>query len=519
MWPLVCNEIGLSYDQEDRIRHRQRSVLSNSRAWIHRHTALATKRVIVSVATALAGEHEAAKRREKSLMSVLTPEQQVRFMAWVGHRSDAVRRLAESKLRTRSGVGGGRAKTKGGGTAAVGDVEPVMDKDEDEDEYKTSPGRHISANLYIIDHRLSKVKQRIPPDTPTFVPPEKLKKLSRRPSFESLAGRQGELEGSNAKQLNRESSFPSTGSLKRSLDAALGSDRSMDPSAVKMNSSQNNVTPESAYAAGQTAAMAVLNGILPIVPKSALCHSPSPNLHNTAFPSPPTVLSTQSQSFHRTAATPLVLNSQPATHRALSQQHYSLSLPLKTARTAPPIPAGSNDVVDDIPMPTPVSVLLRTSDDFIMESYEEPLHAAMPSGVAPTESNFAVPEMTTSYSYVPDTSASATGTGLLLSNHHQSAPQLYSSPSPIYSLPSIPESSCDNPTVEQANDSSENPVVTVEQTISSSENPVVNQQDVKVEDDTDVLIDLALEDLPEIQEDDWAIGEGFDMDVDQEGAT
>lgn len=498
MWPLVCHEIGLSYDQEERLRQRQRSVLANSGAWLHRHTALATQQVIDSVTTALGGGHEAAKRRERKLMSILTPEQRIKFLVWANRRSHVARRLAESKS---GGVVKGAAITCGSGGGDEGESFG------EEDKYKTLPDRHVSANLYIIDHRLSKVKQRIPLNTPNFVHPTKLKKLSRRPSFESLAGRQGEPDSHNSKQLNRETSFPSIGSLKRSLDAALGNGSCMDSSGVTVNSPQTAVTPESAHAAGQEAAMATLNDVLPIVPKLAFCYSSNPNPHYAMFPPSQVVPSTQSKILHPAAATLQAPN--------LSQQQYSLPLPPETTSIAVPSPLDSYDIVDDIPMPTPVSVLLRTSDDFIMEAYEEPLDAVSPPSIAAADSDIVVPEVTSSSTYCTDTSAIATGTRLLLNNRHQSAPQLYSSPLRIYPsfLPAapmavIPESSTDNPTVEQVSNSLENPVAE-------------QLGDVAVESRGDSLVDFALEDLPEIEieANDWAIGEGFYMDIDQEGAA
>ena len=109
--------------------------------------------------------------------------------------------------------------------------------------------------------------------------------------------------------------------------------------------------------------------------------------------------------------------------------------------------------------------------------------------------------MTSSSSYAVATSVLAAGTGLPLSNQHQSAPQLYSSPSPDFSYSSllpapmamIPESSLDNPVVEPVGD-------------------------VGVGGGGD-MVDFALEDLPEMVVDDWAIGEGFDMDVDPAGGS
>eukprot|EP00584_Thalassiosira_punctigera_P001439 CAMPEP_0172532808 /NCGR_PEP_ID=MMETSP1067-20121228/5718_1 /TAXON_ID=265564 ORGANISM="Thalassiosira punctigera, Strain Tpunct2005C2" /NCGR_SAMPLE_ID=MMETSP1067 /ASSEMBLY_ACC=CAM_ASM_000444 /LENGTH=1190 /DNA_ID=CAMNT_0013317361 /DNA_START=74 /DNA_END=3646 /DNA_ORIENTATION=- len=491
MWPLVCHEIGLSYDQEERIRQCQRSVLGNSDVWIHRHTALATKNVIESVHAAVARARVAAERREKSLMGILTPEQRVKFLAWTSRKSDVIRRLGESKFSLSSSGGASR-----GDGASSG-----------EGEYETSPDRHIAANMYIIDHRLSKVKQRAPLDTPNFVHPAKLKKLSRRPALESLAAQQSESDSGNSK-LNCETSFPSTGSLKRSLNDALGSgdNSSADPNSTMINSSsQNNgVTPESAYAAGQAAVMAAFSDILPIIPKSALPYAPNPqNAMSVTYPTLAAPSSSPAVASQPQVVQPMLAIFKPQSQsvKAVVPQHHPL--PPHSTTTSATTPPLDPDVVD-IPMPTPVSVLLRTSDDFISElPYDEPLEAeavmALPLSTIPANSEFAIPEQATSSYTAPG--AGTDGTGLLLSHRHQSAPQLHqpSSPSPDlgYSslLPAapmtmIPESSLVN-------------------------NPIVGQVGVGVGD----IGDFALEDLPEMEADDWAIGEGFDMDVDQKGAT
>jgi len=283
-------------------------------------------------------------------------------------------------------------------------------------------------------------------------------------------------------------------------------------SAMMMHSSsQNGVSPESAHAAGQAAVMVTLNDILPIIPKSALHYSPNPNPHYTtaayppqAVPSSSTVVVSQPQAFQ---PAPAPKYQQPSGNNIMPQ-HYSLQLQSSTSSATTPSPTYDlNEVVDDIPMPTPVSVLLRTSDDFISElPYEESLEVAMmapsPSAIAAANSDYAIPEQVASFSYEAATGTSTTATaGLFLGNRHQSAPQLhhslgsppqdfgYSSLSLAAPMAMIPESSLVN-------------------------NPIVGQ----VGRDGDIG-DFALEDLPELGADEWAIGEGFDMDVEQEGAA
>ncbi|KAL7549533.1 hypothetical protein ACHAWF_012791 [Thalassiosira exigua] len=459
MWPLTCHEIGLSYDQEDRIRQCQRSVLANGQSWVHRHTALAARSVVEGLHDAMGGAQQAARRRERSLMGVLTPEQRVKFLAWANRRSHDVRRLAEARI----------------GPAPV-------------EEYQTSPDRHVAANLYVVNHWLSKVKQRAPPDKPDLVHPSKLTKLGRRPSFESLAGHQSESEGSS--KLNRDTSFPSTGSLKRSLNDALGVDNfANDPNAA--NPPQSGTKPEAAQAASHAAVVAALKDVLPIVP--ALKYAP--NLHHPVQPPQAVLSQPQPTAMVTSQPRPMLQGAAVSKPKYQQRRHSTLSMPPNVPSAVAQVTSAPTDPdVVDIPMPTPVSVLMSTSDDFISPyRHEEPLRARVVAfAPAPTGGpvvDLATPESVTSYA----TGGSGVMGSGLLGSRHQSAPQLSlggSSPSPDLAYPSmrpapmaaIPEWS--NPSVMGAAGGGN-------------------------------IADFALEDFPEMAADDWAIGEGFDMDVDE----
>ena len=436
MWPLLCHEVGLSYDQEDRIRQTQRQVLANSQTWVHRHTALSTQNVIESVHTVLGGAQQAAKRREHTLMSILTPEQRLKFLAWASRKQNVLKKMADAKIAA-SGNGGGSRE-----------------------EYQTSPDRHVAANLYIIDHQLSKVKQRLP-HAPSLVHPSRFKKLSRRPDFESLAGLQNESDG----KLSR---VDSTGSIKRSLDDMAIRENPNDPSGM-LNPSQNNITPESAQSAGQGAVMEALKDVMPIIPKSALHYSQNP--HYVAYPPQP-MLSSQpaavpsAQPFHQPQLQFSVAKSKTQVRRVAKPKQSTVP----ARNIAVPFPDPLLDtLVDNIPMPTPVSVLLSTADDFIAP--QEPVHQQQQEYWS---AGFTIPEPIPSIT----TDYTATAAGRLSTNHqHQSAPD-FSYPS-LLSAPMamIPEISL---------------------------NPPLREGDI---------VDFALQDLPEMEADDWAIGEGFDMDM------
>ncbi len=442
MWPLFCHEVGLSYEQEDRVRACQRAVLADSKTWITRHTAVATRNVIESTHTAISGMHEAAKGRENAILSVLTPEQRVKFLGWAARKAEAIRRVAEAKV---------GASSDGG-------------------EYEVSPDRHVAANMYIVDHQLSKVRQRVPPMT-GFVHQSRLKKLSRRPSFESLAGQEGGNMESNAKMTRDTSltSFPSTGSLKRSLDDLM----SDDVGSMAMHTSHVGVTPEAAQSAAQGAVASVLRDVMAIVPKTSLHYSQLPHYRpfapvaSTQQPFHPSPLRSASSMQTKPRAAPMPMP-QSVPSAALPQ-----FTPIPTSVAAAEAAAPSSDASDDIdiPMPTPVSVLLRTSDEFLSPNeVDDP----SPMEVSSSHQGGFIPAPEPASSSFQPSKARA----------YQSAPQLYNGendhdypsllPSPMAMIP-VPEEGSLMNNAEQINDNDE----------------------------------FLLENLP-LDADDWAIGEGFE---------
>ncbi|KAK1746895.1 hypothetical protein QTG54_002239 [Skeletonema marinoi] len=224
--------------------------------------------------------------------------------------------------------------------------------------------RHVAANMYIIDHKLGKVKQRVPPVAGKYVNPSQLKKLGRRPCFESLGGYDKDNTMSNFHQeMSRNDSAGSL--LKRSLD-----DMSLGGTSSGLDTNVTAVTPEAAQAAGHAAASVFLKDVLPIILR---LHSPQ-------------------------------------------QQHFN----------------AASSTFDDIPMPTPVSVLLQTPDDFLNPSDGGVNDNDMMGGVDPTAAIDPIP-------FVPEPVASSS---ISMMSRHQSAPEfgqyLGSPTAPIGMVP-VPE--------------------------------------------------------------------------------
>ena len=513
MWPLVCHEISISYEQEEKVRGMQRTILSNADGWIHRHTALATRKVIEGVHDVVCGSQAAAGERERNLMRILTPEQSLKYMGWTKRRADLIKRLAERTARVGRGA---VAAYAGSCNAETGNCS--------DGEYKISSDSHLSANLYIINHILSKVLQRQQQEqqrcgtnssATVSIPTKKLRKLGRRPSYESLAGLQAAEDAAKSKKSSPEESHLSTGSLKRSLTSMTSlvgdsyNDSNNDLNAV----SSIAITLETAQIAGQAAVISVLRDVLPIVPKEAWYHPPS-----GAIVQPLTMTAVPSSSEPQAARKPK------------SSQQIQL---LQKVKPRPAHPQQSQpsqfDIpdVDNIPMPTPVSELLRTSDDYLVppEAYErqEPLVAHNSNGFTSLPIGYA--------------------------SRHRSAPQLeafshssndtYPSFMPSQKMASIPEmdvlTSHNNTVIAQVNHHGRD--FAMPEQINSHSSYTSQQlghrhQSAPQFDTVSIMtmmpeIDYTVPDsdfamleefdfssqLPGMDADDWAIGEGFEMDV------
>lgn len=160
MWPLLCNEIGLSYDQEEKVRTFQRNLLQDSNSWLDRHSGFATKKLVAATHDAVQALTLRAGQRERGTASILAPEQRSKLLSWSSHNRDRMSRF----------------------TASV----PPSYKSPLVQHREPSPQYHVSANLYILADRLNKVLETVPRAAP-LITGKRFKKLSRRPCFESLS--------------------------------------------------------------------------------------------------------------------------------------------------------------------------------------------------------------------------------------------------------------------------------------------------------------------------------------------
>ena len=180
MWPLFCNEIGLSYDQEEKLRAIQRTLIQDHSTWVDRHTAFASRKVIQSAHDATQALTFRAGQRERSTMSILSNEQRMKMMQWSLKNRD---RVAHSTVATVPTITSHRRHI--------------------------NPKYHLAANLYILNEQLQQVLLTIPRAAPLLIGAA-LKRLSHRPSFEALGA-----SDDRSNEMSRDGSYPSSGSLKR----------------------------------------------------------------------------------------------------------------------------------------------------------------------------------------------------------------------------------------------------------------------------------------------------------------
>lgn len=279
MWPLFCNEVALSYDQEERIRTLQKELLSNQESWLHRHTGAASEHILQSSHAAIANAAETIKHRERMMMDVLTPVQQAKFLVWIAEKRklDATKlaTLIASRFASNQLIGG---VGSGGDGGDDGDVE--MDTGAGTEtggapskEIEADAQRHEAANLYILNHQLSTATSRlVAPTSPKVLPKHTLAKFARRPAFESLAT-VDEIKGPTQRKGRKMSKDSSSGNLKRcSSEISMSEDMGfMKKSASGTSlSGTSSLTPEAAQTACATHVYQALGNITNLIPSNRL---------------------------------------------------------------------------------------------------------------------------------------------------------------------------------------------------------------------------------------------------------
>jgi hypothetical protein len=236
MWPLFCNEVGLSYEQEERVRAYQRTLLATRESWLHRHAAFAAGKTMQTLHDAVQALTTRVGQREKSdSLAWLSEPQRMKLATWSARHRDQLAQLVVANTPT---------------TAT-----PT---------YRVSPALHAAANLYALNYQLQMVVNAAGGPAVPIVVGGTLKKLSRRPLFESLGGGN---KGEGEEGMSRNGSFASTGSLKRSMnEMSVVDDDDGDENMDRPHDSA--VSPQEAEAAAAPLVEETLGHLREIIPAS-----------------------------------------------------------------------------------------------------------------------------------------------------------------------------------------------------------------------------------------------------------
>lgn len=301
MWPLFCNEVGLSYDQEEKVRAFQKALLLSNEGWLQRHAASASCLLMQSTHdTVQALAHNIGLRQKAVVHDCLTLEQKRKFLVWSDQNSARIARASKGAENT--------ARIDGN------------------DGYKLSEEHHDAANMYILNNRMQNIVSTL--STPDIlVNKATLRRFSRRPSFESLGSCMA-MEKKEEEGLSRESSFASTGSLKRSASELSVSEEER----VQIHC----IPPEEAEATAKPAieaALGFVKELIPVPPSPVVAVS---SAVKPVFSMPPPPPKTHQHyavagASHQPLPSPLPVSQQPNTVQQIypsqgapmMSQHYS----------------------------------------------------------------------------------------------------------------------------------------------------------------------------------------------------
>ena len=198
------------------MRQFQRTLLLNKTSWLDRHSTLASGSVVESTSRCLNGLSEMVRRREEAILNILTVEQRIRFLAWARRRASAITHVARKNVALNAqGV-----------------------------KLEETTSQHNAVHLYLLDDRLREVANKLP-FVPSLVPQDRVKKLSRRPMFESLSSQTASM----SKNDSAEHISPSMSNSK--LEEMI---QGKDMEKVQ-------ITPEAAWATAATLVAEVLGPI------------------------------------------------------------------------------------------------------------------------------------------------------------------------------------------------------------------------------------------------------------------
>jgi len=228
MWPLFCHEVGLSYDQEEKFRNLQRTILMNGNSWLDRRAAQASHSAIYAFSQTLLGASEKVRNNKNNIFNILTIEQRLKYLIWAKKNKERIKQ-----------------------TFAFNEYEKPTTG--------IQPGKHDVAKVIGLAQKIEEAHQLFP-DIASLIPHVALRKLSRRPSYESL--------GSQTKEqldIAKSNSTGSLSSMKKSCSGGslAGRERSASISSLNQGSTSGtnllpSISPEEAQAAAKASILSAL---------------------------------------------------------------------------------------------------------------------------------------------------------------------------------------------------------------------------------------------------------------------
>mmetsp|Transcript_7736 Transcript_7736/g.8839 ORF Transcript_7736/g.8839 Transcript_7736/m.8839 type:complete len:700 (-) Transcript_7736:364-2463(-) len=251
MWPLFCNEVGLSYDQEEKVRQFQRNLVASHESWLHRHTASASIHLLNACESFNQAISCSTRRRQSAILNCLSNSQKQLFLSWTNENTEKI-----SKEYCKAG-------------------EYLREQNYG---FELGEKNHDAANLYILNNRIQSILSELPTPAP-LVNSTTLKRFCRRPSFESLGSSMSQDKKDGEGYLSRDVSFSSIGSLKR--NASVLSDFEDE------DRQQISCVPEEAENAAKDTIDSVLGFVKDIIPKTRPQPTVSSSQHSFTMPPPP----------------------------------------------------------------------------------------------------------------------------------------------------------------------------------------------------------------------------------------
>jgi len=101
MWPLFCYELSISVDQEEKLLHTQKRTHDLPNLPEHRRQMAVASKMSTNMKHGIMYQsHTVSHKSESALLRILTPEQTVRYLEWLGTNKERCERILKKSDRT-----------------------------------------------------------------------------------------------------------------------------------------------------------------------------------------------------------------------------------------------------------------------------------------------------------------------------------------------------------------------------------------------------------------------------------